>query len=449
MEQASFFDYQDHPLIRVYMTPKLRDHRTYTKALYQLSTASRLTGVTEPVIGMPDLTAAYGLPVGGILATEAETGVISLNAIGGDINCGISLSQLDLPKDHFFPSEGLDRTNCRTLSELIKRILTEPLEKVDYDAIFFSGAGALCGSEEVNKIENYGVLPIGNPRRVDKNMRLAAEKSLGSLGRGNHFIDLLYCEEIFDVELSLLWGLNQNQVQLMVHTGSRGVGNYIREKYSLHNDNDSLVSRVFQPRIFDSADGQEILDAVNLASNFAYANRADLRRKITFSLSRFTGRDLKQDLIYDFGHNGISLEYMNGKEIVLHRKGASRGLPPNHPKNTGYYLGTGHPIIIPGSLGTATYVLVGTEKLEETYYSINHGSGRKYTRGYVKSKKHHPRFKQKIDSIFVNLKPKDYCEEVPNAYKDIDEVVKTLEVNGFVRKVAKLQPFFVYLEKED
>ena len=157
--------------------------------------------------------------------------------------------------------------------------------------------------------------------------------------------------------------------------------------------------------------------------------------------------EISSRLIYDSGHNGISLEPSNNGPLLLHRKGSSRAFPKSHPGNVPYYFETGNPIIVPGTLGTATYVLVGTEKLKETHYSINHGAGRKFTRGYVESKKGQSRFKENIGDVFVNLRFKDYCAETPNAYKDIEEVINTLELNGLVRKVAKFKPFFVYVEK--
>ena len=431
------------------MNEKLRNHRTYTKGLYQLSEASKLQGIIEPLIGMPDLTPSYGLPVGGIVATDAETGAISLNALGGDINCGVSLSQTNVPRSTFFNGAQLNKDLCRPLANNFKNSLVpnNSPNGFDYESILLHGVTNILSENEWHKIENNGGYEVLFNWPLDE-LKEIARKQLGTLGSGNHFIDLLCCDEVYDENLAMLWGLNQINVQFAVHSGSRGIGAYVKNKFSSANDNSfDLTEKIFQPKVFMSKEGSEILDFIHIASNFGYANRARLRQIVNNSLLSFRD-DVVSDLIYDFGHNNISLEDFNDRKVLLHRKGAIRAYPPHHPANISVYLETGSPIIIPGSLGTATYVLVGTDKLKETFYSLNHGAGRKHSRGYVRAKKHHPRFQENLENVFVNLGFKDYCEETPNAYKDIEEVIKTLEINGFVKRVAKLKPFFVYIEKD-
>ncbi len=430
------------------MNSRLRNHRTYTKALYQLSSASSLNGIIEPIIGMPDLTPSYGLPVGGILATGAEDGDISLNAIGGDINCGISLSKTNIDKSSFFENNTLDLEKCKHLSKSIKSHIDKRVYVGDTKEVLLNGATSLCSLDELNKIENYGVAIVNLEHLIDEKIQTLTKKQLGSLGNGNHFIDLLFCEEIYDPELALLFGINQKEIQLMIHSGSRGIGQYIKYRFSDNSSSLFGVEKIFQPRKFMSKQGNEILESVNIASNFAYANRAILRQRIKQALQNATNNNLDFELIYDFGHNNISLEEYKGKQIILHRKGVSRALPKGHQNNTLYYKETGHPIIIPGSIGTPTYVLIGNPELEKVFYSINHGAGRKYVRGYVRKKLHHPKFKEHLENVFINQKYKDFCEESPNAYKDIEEIINTLEINGFVKRVAKLRPFFVYIEKD-
>jgi len=444
----AFFDIQTSPRIRIYMNQRLKNHKTYTKALGQLAVAADLSGVIEPVIGMPDLTPAYGLPVGGILVTDAKNGDISLNAIGGDINCGISLSQTNIPIENLLDNQLIMHPEKgKELSKLLNEIVAGD-ENVNAKQILVSGASAITPLDELQKIESYGIQEVSNKKLINEEMIEIVKNQLGTLGGGNHFIDLMRCEEIYDEDLSTLWELDQKTVQLMLHTGSRGLGNYMRNNFVKENDSNSLAISRLKPVIFNSQEGKDILDAVNIASNFGYANRVSLRNKILEKLTLFQGNQVDANLIYDFGHNNITVEDYENKKIVLHRKGSSRGLPRNHQNNTEFYKETRHPIIIPGSLGTATYVLVGTEKLQETFYSINHGSGRKYTRGYVRKKSHHPRFNERIEDPYINLRFKDYCEETPNAYKDIEEVIDTLEQNGFVKKVAKLKPCYVYIEKD-
>lgn len=445
MKKEGYFECSADPLIRIYMNPALRDHKTYTLALSQLEIASSMDGVLSPVIGMPDLSPAYGLPVGGVLATDAEKGVISLSAIGGDIGCGISLSQTGIPAGEFIYN-GLDRNLCSELAEKIKMNLSKKTD-ARYSKLLIEGAQAVAEPAETSKIENYGKIDT-DPLIIDDKMIAKAEQQYGTLGGGNHFIDLVYCSEIFDQDLAVLWDLEKDSVMHMIHTGSRGIGNLISEAYSKPLDSFDLTDRIFKPLRFNSDQGRQVLDAVSMAENFAYANRALLRKHVDEALRHIGKIEGSSRLIYDFSHNSISLEEFDSKKIVLHRKGSSRGFPAEHQSNTDYYKDTGHPIIIPGSLGTATYVLVGTDKLAETFFSMNHGAGRKYSRGYVRSKKNQPRFRNFPEELFVNQKFKDYCEEVPGAYKDIEDVIGTLEQNGFVRRVAKLTPFFVYVEKD-
>ncbi|MBD3249319.1 hypothetical protein GF336_04705 [Candidatus Woesearchaeota archaeon] len=435
MKSPVYFDYQENPKIRVYMNEKLKSHKTYTKGLYQLAYAATLDNIIEPIVGLPDLTGAYGLPVGGVLATDAEKGPISLNAIGGDIGCGISLSQTSIPKQGFFDSK-LNINKCQKVTSSIKKQLFSDKES-NPEKLLLKGAEGISDTKEMFKIENYGSLKINNSDTIDKKLIKKAEDQIGTLGGGNHFIDFLYCTEIEDKDLAKRWNINPDNIQFMIHTGSRGVGSYIKNKYSDPDKYHDKISRIFQPKKFNSEKGQEIFYATKIASNFAYANRAKVREIVEEAV------DSKSELLYDFIHNNITLE----DDMLVHRKGASSAFPKSHKGNVETYLETGHPIIIPGTLGTSTYILSGTDKLKNTFYSVNHGAGRKWPRGYVRKKQNQKRFKQKPENVFINLSLKNYVEELPIVYKDIDETINTLEENGLIKKVAKLKPFFVYLEQ--
>ncbi len=446
MVDNSFFDIADDPLIRIYMNDKLRDHRTYTKALSALHMAATLEGVQEPIVGMPDLTPSYGLPVGTVLVTDPVTGVISLNALGGDINCGISLNQTNIDVGSFVDDKKQPiKEACMDLTSGVKNISSP--HDVNISDFLLYGTAALH-NVDIQRIDMYGSQTVTNKHLITPEMLQLAKRDLGTLGGGNHFIDLLYIDEIYDEDHAILWDLNKDHVLSMVHTGSRGLGQHMRTLCSNSEFVGDLVDRIFQPESFSSQKGRDILDYVAIATNYAYANREILRRNLQHALCSIQDENVSSQLIYDLSHNTLSLETSpEGKELLYHRKGASRSFPANHPSNTEHYQNTGHPIIIPGSLGTATYIVRGTEKLAETHYSINHGAGRKYTRGYARSKSHQPRFKENTQNVFVNLRYKDYCEESPAAYKDIEECIGTLEDNGLVTRVAKLQPFYAYLEK--
>ena len=443
---TSSFIVQESPQVRVYMNDRLREHKTYTSALFQLANAATLEGVVEPVIGMPDLCVSYGLPVGGVIATDANKGEVSLNAIGGDINCGYSLSQTSICSELFLKDGNLSRNLGNSLTQKIKDKSRRKNSKEEGIDALLNGAWAR-EDPQIERIEREGINYIKNGMELTDEMADVAQKHLGTLGGGNHFIDLMKCSEMYDAELSQLWGINPDNVLTLIHTGSRGVGSLIKNKFSQPERYPTRVKKIFQPRKLDSKEGKSLLEKYKMGSNFAYANRSALRSKLDESLNELFGVESQSELIYDLGHNSINIEKRDGREVIVHRKGSSQALPSGHCDG-GYYKETGTPIILPGSLGTDTYILVATERVSETFNSIAHGSGRKYSRGYVQSKSHHPRFMKDIDGVYVNLAFESYVEESPAAYKDIREVVATLEEAGLVKKVARLKPFYVFMEKE-
>ena len=432
-----------NPEIKVYMNERLRRHNTYSNAISALVMAGNLDGVRGPIIALPDLTFSYGLPIGGVLATDAQAGDISLNAIGNDMGCGISLSSTGVSSGFFLTDKGLNIKLCRKITRAIQARLSQE-EKFNLEEIFKLGIPGLGGLAS-GRIEDYGHLPVRKNTPIEEELFTIGSRQLGTLGGGNHFVDLLECAEVYD-PLAKSWGINPGEVLQMVHSGSRGVGSFVKNKYSKTCAGYSREG-IFQPRKFQSSEGQDILNLVNLAGNFAYANREVLRRKINRVLEDIFGLFFEPNLIYDSNHNSISLEREGNNELLVHRKGATKAYPALHPQLTAEYLQTGNPIILPGSLGTPTYVLVPTDKIAETRNSISHGAGRKYSRGFVESKKKRPCFSTPPENVFINLRLRDYRAEIPAAYKDIDQIVKTLEENGLVRKVAKLNPFFAYLER--
>jgi tRNA-splicing ligase RtcB (3'-phosphate/5'-hydroxy nucleic acid ligase) len=441
--QANYFVEGSDPELRVLMNKNLREHKSYTKAIGRLSLARRLKGVISPIIAMPDLCPSFGLPVGSVLATDAKIGHVSLNGIGNDINCGISLSQTNLPIN--LKSEGFYNHLTRNIKKAIgSQDKVEDIRKI----LYYGVSGFANRINDSNRIEFNGSVPVVDDTIIDEQMLEIGQKQLGTLGGGNHFVDLLECIEVYDPETALLFGIDQENLLSMIHTGSRGLGSYIRQKASNPNQWTDNFGRIFQPEEYKSLRGKKLIEMNNIASNFGYANRSEMRRKLDKALEDLTNESAQTELIYDFGHNNISVEEINGEELILHRKGVSRAYPAGHQLAVPYYQPTGTPIIIPGSLGTSTYVLVGTPKLSETYFSINHGAGRKFSRGYVRSKKNQPRFQRGFEGVHINLGFNGFCEETPNAYKDIEDVIDTMENGGYVKKVARLKPVYAYLERD-
>lgn len=435
------------------------------KSLQQLANAASLPGVVGRVCGMPDIHEGFGLPIGGVMATSSS-GVISAGAVGMDINCGVRLLGTRIPASQ------LKTQNLRKLIERIedyvptgvgKKGKNKDITRSIFEEVVHTGSRGLIAEgfgkqDDIEKTEEGGCLSGASLEAVSREAHKRGVVQLGTLGGGNHFIELQVVEEVYDREAGKTFGLSPGLLTVMVHTGSRGFGHQICNDYSksllaaAKKYGIELPDRGLACAPVDSQEGKNYYAAMACAVNFAFANR----QLITHDLRRAFGdvfgepwESLGLEMIYDVAHNIAKWEVHGGQKVLVHRKGATRSLPPNHPDNPLFYRSAGHPVLIPGSMGTASYVLVGTGKAAETFYSANHGAGRTLSRTAASKEISREQFEASMGGVIYNSRNyKDLLDEAPGAYKDINQVVDTLAVIGMTRKVARLRPLAVIKGKD-
>ena len=428
--------------------------------LSQLCDAATLPGVYGPVVGMPDIHAGFGLPIGGVMATRAEDGVVSAGAAGMDINCGVRLLATNIP------AASLDKPTIRALMDAVEsRIPTgigrasrhSTLCRESLPEILTGGARTLVeqnyGREaDLACIEEGGCLEGAYIKAVSQRaLKRAAQ--LSTLGGGNHFLEFGVVAATPDAETAESFGLQQGMLTVLIHTGSRGFGHQIctdyteilakaAKKYGI-----TLPTKGLACCPIDSAEGRDYLAAMACAVNFAFANRQlitfDVREAFTAVLGKHH-RELGLDVVYDVAHNIAKFETHRGVELLVHRKGATRALPPGHPQNPKRFAKTGHPAIIPGSMNTSSYVLTGTEAVRETFCSVNHGAGRVMSRSAARKNISLETFTASVGDVMLNTRNvKQLLDEAPGAYKNIDDVIDTLTDIGLTKIVARLRPLAV------
>lgn len=449
----------------IYVNERLFSLLREDKSLEQLMHAACLPGVVEPVIGMPDIHEGFGLPIGGIMAVT-EDGVISAGAVGMDINCGVRLIRTDLQ------ARDVDRATLRRLMEAVEANVPTGVGKKGkhkgitagiFEDVAHKGAEAVIEAGFGNRadleyIEEGGCLPGADIQAVSREAYSRGSGQLGTLGGGNHFIEIQEVVNIFEPALAPRFGLFQGQLTVMIHTGSRGFGHQICTDYTRRLASAApkyrieLPSRGLACAPVESPDGENYYKAMACAVNYAFSNRQIIMTDVLRAFSDVLGSSAEQlgmRLVYDVAHNIAKWEKHFGRRVLVHRKGATRALGPGHPANPPVYRDTGHPALVPGSMGTASYVLVGTEKAAETFFSVNHGAGRVLSRTAAEKKITKAEFEEAMGEVLYNTKNyRDVVDEAPLAYKDIEQVVDTLVGIGITRKVARMRPLAVIKGKD-
>ncbi len=445
---------------RIYLNQALYEQLREGDALTQLCDAASLPGVTGAVLGMPDIHTGFGLPIGGVVATDAETGVVSAGAVGMDINCGVRL--LTAPASAAeFTGDRLRRfvraIEARVPTTIGRRNSCFAFTGRELERILMGGAqrlGELGFAEpaDLDCIEDYGRVPGADPDAcsVAAHNRL---DQLATLGGGNHFIEIGSVEQVLDETLARTFGLVEGQLTVMIHSGSRGFGQQICLDYaramaeaaprlglSLHSKGLSAVP-------IYSTEGQAYLSAMACAANYAFANRQLMTHAVRAAYGEaLAGAQHASELrlVYDISHNIAKFEEHHGQKLLVHRKGATRALAPGHAANPIYYRKTGHPVIVPGSMGTRSYILVGTDRTAETFYTLNHGAGRALSRCAAREGISEAEFRHSVQGIVLSARNQHaLLDEAPSAYKDIDQVVDTVTSIQLARKVAALKPLAV------
>lgn len=433
----------------------------------QVANVATLPGIISKSIAMPDIHHGYGFAIGGVAAFDAHEGVISPGGVGYDINCGVRLLTSKLTFEEIHPRrQALVDTMFTNVPSGVGSQGKLRLSRQEIDIVLTNGARwavqqGYGWQEDLTAMEEGGCIEGADPSLVSKSAKDRGSSQVGTLGAGNHFLEIQRVDEIYDVEVARTFGITEvGQVTVMIHTGSRGCGHQIctdyldvmrraNKKYGI-----PLVDRELSCAPADSEEAQRYFAAMKCGANFAWANRQMINHWVRESFESVLGKSAQElglHLIYDIAHNMAKLEEheVEGKKrmVYVHRKGATRSFGPGHPDVPEKYRALGQPVLIPGDMGTASYLLVGTEQaMRETFGSSCHGAGRQMSRHAAIRQQPADKVVAGLEKQGIYLRAKSrrvIAEEAPEAYKDIDEVVEISHRSGIVRKVARMRPMGV------
>ncbi len=446
----------------VYADDELMKAIERDQTLMQIANVATLPGLVGRSLGMPDAHQGYGFAIGGVAAADFEKGVVSAGGVGFDINCGVRLlsSALDV-KDVRQHLDGLLNQMfrdipCGTGKKGIVGLSFEDLEKVLRQGASWAVEHGYGTAFDLEMIEEQGTIRSADAAAVSDRAKQRGRDQLGTLGSGNHFAEVQFVSEIFDAQCANAFGLRKEQVVVLIHTGSRGLGHQVCTDYlevmqeAMPKYGIRVVDRQLACVPIRSPEGQRYLQAMAAAANFAFANRQMITHWIREAFRRVLGNgDLP--IVYDVAHNIAKEEThkVDGemKRVLVHRKGATRAFPANRPEIPAAYRDVGQPVLIPGSMGTSSYVLVGTERaMEETFGSSCHGAGRSKSRHAAKKEISAEDLIRQLRDKGIHVRgasKSGLTEENPNAYKDVSQVVDVVHQAGIARKVAKLIPIGV------
>ena len=451
----------------VYADARLLDIIRDDQALEQVANVAFLPGIVEYSYAMPDIHWGYGFPIGGVAAMRLSDGVVSPGGVGFDINCGVRLIRTDLTEEEVRP-------RIKELLDLLYQNIPPGLGQggkvrptgTDLDDILAQGSGwaaahGYATQEDLDSTEENGCLSEADPSKVSAHARSRGTPQLGTLGSGNHFLEVQAVETIFDNQVAGAMGIRgPGQVTVMVHCGSRGLGHQVcqdtlkvmegaTKKYGIE-----LPDRQLACAPIGSPEGQDYLGAMNAAANFAWCNRQLITYWVRKSFSQVFGRSAEQlgmDLVYDVCHNIAKMEdhTVGGQtmRVCVHRKGATRAFPPGHPQIPERYREVGQPVMIPGDMGRYSYLLVGAPgSMEGSFGSACHGAGRTQSRGAAKRGLKGVDIAGRLAARGITVRAQSAAllsEEASEAYKDVAEVVDVVEKAGLSRKVARMRPIGV------
>ena len=444
---------------RVWVDEELWQRSVSDRTLDQLVNVATLPGVTGHAHAMPDVHEGYGFPVGGVAAFRANDGVISPGGVGYDINCGVRLLASDLQVNEI-------RDRIEPLVHDLSRAIPSgagqggrlgfnaaDLERVLAEGCRYLLERGMALPEDLEHTEAGGCLEAANPDKVSTRARERGRGQLGTIGSGNHFVEVQIVDQIFDDKAGKALGLWAGQLTILIHTGSRGCGHQVCTDYVRSMDavmarhGIVLPDRELACAPFTSPEGKAYFAAMCAAANFAFSNRQAITHAARDVFRRALGDGGRLRLVYDVAHNMAKLEEHGKQRLVVHRKGATRAFGPTHPETPAAYRGIGQPVLIPGSMGTASYVLVGTDEgLSRTFGSCCHGAGRAMSRSAAKKVKNGHEVRKELEAQGIKVRcasSGELAEEAPYAYKDVDRVVNVVHEAGLARKVARLRPLGV------
>jgi tRNA-splicing ligase RtcB (3'-phosphate/5'-hydroxy nucleic acid ligase) len=447
----------------VYASAALLEQIEKDQSLTQAVNVAMLPGIVGPSLAMPDIHQGYGFPIGGVAATDMEYGVVSPGGVGFDINCGVRLVRSTLQEAGVRPrlkpliDQIFRDVPCGTGGQGRVEIKDTEIDDVLREGARWMVANGYGDERDAEFAEAGGALDGALPDRVSARAKERGTPQLGTLGSGNHFLEVQYVEHVHDRAVALAMGIEEEQVVVLIHSGSRGLGHQVCTDYvALMNQvmpkyNITLPDRQLACAPIRSEEGQSYLGAMAAAANFAWANRQGILHFLRGAFRRIFGDEARLDLIYDVCHNIAKQESYEiegrKRDVLVHRKGATRAFPPGHREIPSDYRSIGQPVFIPGSMGTASWVLAGQQRaMEETFGSVCHGAGRLLSRTAVRKGRNAREEQRKLEEngILVRSESRDgILEELPEAYKDVDEVIEVVHNVGLASKVARLRPMGV------
>jgi tRNA-splicing ligase RtcB (3'-phosphate/5'-hydroxy nucleic acid ligase) len=431
---------------RVFADAELLDAIGSDGSLEQLRNVATLPGIADAALAMPDVHQGYGFPVGGVAATAMPDGVVSPGGVGFDINCGVRLLVLPLTAaDIGERREALVHELSRAVPAGTGRGSGFALRAAQLEAVLADGPRALEGldtSEDVELTESRGRLEGADPDAVSPRARERGADQLGTLGSGNHFLELQEVHELHDQDTAEAFGLRRGQATVLIHSGSRGLGHQVCTDYvkrfdaAVDRHGIRLPDRQLACAPASSEEGRRYLAAMAAAANFAWANRQLIAHRVRGAIARVLGDDAAAGTrqVYDVAHNVAKLERHGDRELCVHRKGATRAFP-------------GQPVFIPGSMGTASYVLAGAPgSMEHSFGTACHGAGRRLSRTAARKRIGGAELRRQLEQQGIVVRSgsnRGLAEEAPFAYKEVDKVVAVVERAGLAARVARLRPIGV------
>ncbi|MEW5956228.1 MAG: RtcB family protein [Chloroflexota bacterium] len=451
---------------RFYADPELLAGALGDKSLEQLVNTATMPGIVKYALAMPDIHQGYGFPIGGVIATKLPDGVISPGGVGYDINCGIRLLATHLAKEEIDPY--LDDlasalyANCPSGVGQGGSINLKPgeLERLVEEGARWALKRGYATEADLERTEEQGCLDGADAGKVSERAKKRGQDQVGTLGAGNHFIEVDVVDQIFDDAAADRLGLAPGRIVVQIHCGSRGFGHQVCTDYvgrfqkAIHKYGISLPDRELVCAPLDSPEGQDYLAAMKAAANYAFANRQVLTHHIRRSFEEALAGKIKNHhvfQVYDIAHNMAKIEEheIDGQKVTVcvHRKGATRAFGPGSPVLPGVYRDIGQPVLVPGSMGTASWVLLGTAgSMAQTFGSTCHGAGRTMSRSKAKKTIWGAELREEMEAGGIHVRAgsmSGLAEEAPVAYKDVDRVVEVVHGAGIAKKVARLTPVAV------
>ena len=435
-------------------------------AIEQIVNVACLPGVQRYSIGLPDIHFGYGFPIGGVAAFSMRNGIVSPGGVGFDINCGVRLIKSNLTIDDV---EGkLDELTELLFKNIPSGVGSKGKIRLDEneinDVLDYGAEWAVENGygwqEDLEFLEENGRIKDADSSIVSDKAKKRGIPQLGSLGSGNHFLEIQVVDEIYNEEVASVFGLEKGMIVIMIHSGSRGCGHQVCSDYlrimdkAYKNYKINIADRQLACAPLDSKEAQNYLKAMYAAANYAWANRQMMTHWIRETFEEVfdkSAKDMEMDIVYDVAHNIAKEEnhqiYNRREDVIVHRKGATRAFGPGCEEIPEKYREVGQPVLIPGTMGTASYVLHGTDvAMEETFGSTAHGAGRVLSRSKAKKDYDADKITQDLATKGIKIKATSKHvieEEAPGAYKDVDSVVRISDSTGIAKLVAKVKPLSV------